>query len=154
MKFRLLEPMPVMIALAGFMALALGIGSPASARTLVTEEEAEAAAVAASAMDAALQEEAGESGFLQTPTDTFDWSAFEEPPLWFPTLSQDDLMLTSPVERVELQSLADPEPAATATLIPNEHAVIPLPPAAWSGLLGLASLAAIHGRKSIIRFFS
>ena len=149
MKFRGVESRRVMIALAAFVALALGLVNPASAKTPVTEEQAEAAAVAA---DAALYEEAGETAFSQT-TDTFDWSFVNEPPVWFPTLTQDDLTLTSPMQRVDLPGVVGAEPAST-TVVANEHAVIPLPPAAWTGLAGLASLAAIHARKSIIRFFS
>ena len=152
MKFRLLERARMFLAAAAFVALALGVGIPAWAAAPVTEEQADAPGMAA---DDFLQGNAGR--FVAQTTATFDWSAPGDRAAWFPTLDQDDLtLLPSPVQRVDLSAVgvAASEPVQPSTLITNEHAVIPLPPAAWTGLVGLASLAAIHGRKAIVRFFS
>src|SRR5688572_23616289 len=107
MKFHLLEPARLIVAVAAFVALALGVGNPASAKALLTEEQAEAADVAAAA--AAVGENVNDRPDAQAPDNDavndavngsagslvpqtaggFDWSADAEPPAWFPTLDQD-----------------------------------------------------------------
>lgn len=63
-------------------------------------------------------------------------------PLHFPDLTQSGTPLTSPFAR----PVALPEiPTA------QEQALIPLPPAAWSGLIGLALVGLIGSRK-LVRF--
>src|SRR5688572_7526604 len=122
MKFHLLEPARLIVAVAAFVALALGVGNPASAKAPVTEEQAEAADVAGNAADVVegirddrpdaqatdIFDDAvnGSAGNLVPQTaGGFDWSAAAEPPAWFPTLDQDALTLTpSPVQRVDLSA--------------------------------------------------
>ena len=79
-------------------------------------------------------------------------------PEWFPALTQPAdprlALAPSPIQAVAL------DPSATLALTPTgglarvEHTAIPLPPAAWSGLLGLGSLATYSWRKAIARFFT
>lgn len=49
-------------------------------------------------------------------------------------------------------------PASTARAIDalnnKEATIIPLPPAAWTGLAGLVSLGLIRGRRKLLRFLS
>jgi hypothetical protein len=43
---------------------------------------------------------------------------------------------------------------AAGTLLPRERPLIPLPAAAWTGLIGLGCLAVVVGRKALLRFVS
>jgi hypothetical protein len=158
MKSPRLEPARVTgmpAAAVVFVALALVLGKPARAEAAVTEEQAEAATVAATAVDAAAAEEWTDVPLDARIVERVVWSEPEAPPSWFPALQeQPDLTLTpSPVQPVNL-SAAGTTAMRETHAVTNEHAVIPLPPAAWTGLAGLASLAVIHGRKAIVRFFT
>lgn len=167
MTFPHLRP-PRDMAAAAFVALALGLGSPAFAEAPVTGKQAAAIAAdsahsdhtavddSATAVDPTLNS-ATDGIDLQT-IETVIWSesaaADEQPLAWYPPLAEEegaiDLTLSgSPVQ----VTTVSPVSGATG-VITNEHAVIPLPPAAWTGLAGLASLATIRGRKAIVRFFT
>jgi len=142
-------------------AVALGVGRPALGDPLVTEEQAEAAAVAAREADAEGQMSVNEPVVASVETVVWRESADEKFD-WFPSLEENVLtLLRSPVETSNLPigGLADDDDNAissqwpTGNIIANEQTVIPLPPAAWTGLAGLMSLATIRGRKAIVRFF-
>jgi hypothetical protein len=164
MKYPLLEPATTLAAGAVvFGALALGVGKPAWGATPVTEEQAHAAALAARALD----DSASENSDIDNRTiDTALWSDSNESPAWYPGSSggggggADDTTATrlttlsaSPMQTSHLATGATLA-AQEASVIPNEHAVIPLPAAAWTGLAGLTSLATIRARKAIGRFFT
>lgn len=165
MKSPLLEPPRVVIA-AAFVALALGLGNAAAADAPVTEKQAEAAALHAATEDAAPISDAPDDtpvngateGFDLVTTETIIWSAPGERPAalaWYPPFAEgaaaDTLDLTLSASPMQSTAIS---PAAVQGAITNEHTVIPLPPAAWTGLAGLASLATIGGRKAIVRFFT
>ena len=154
-------------AVVVFVALALSVGKPARGEVSVSEEQAEASAVATEAIDAVRYDEASANwNAVDAKVATIDWSEPGESLVWFPTTAALDNHNTASADadnRANLLSLA-PSPMRTpgltsqfvappAEIIPNEHAVIPLPPAAWTGLAGLASLATIGGRKALVRFF-
>ena len=118
-----------------FTALALGVGNVALAGSTVTPSDA-------SSDVTIVQTVASE------PIDS---------PNWFPALPEEETRLAlapSPMQSVAL------DPSATLALTPTgglagvEHTAIPLPPAAWSGLLGLGSLATYSWRKAITKFFT
>ncbi|MEA2734935.1 MAG: hypothetical protein QOE14_1386 [Humisphaera sp.] len=131
---------------AAFVALALSVGSPARADASLTEDQAKViAAVAAASEDETRihgdDVQVAESVIVPEPDET---------PAWFPEFDADALTLTPP----PIQTTSFQTDDAAHLVITNEHAVIPLPPAAWTGLAGLASLATIGGRKAILRFFT
>jgi hypothetical protein len=73
--------------------------------------------------------------------------ASADEPEWFPALAAEpDLTLAQPpVKLTTIQS----------DLTGHGHnTLIPLPPAAWTGLAGLGTLAAIGWRKAALRFLS
>ena len=165
MKYPLLEPATTLAAGAVvFGTLALGVGKPAWGATPVTEEQATAAAVAARALD----DSASENSDMEKRTvEPFAWSAASESSAaWYPGAGVDDTGATDTGATDNLTSLsASPMQthlatsgamlgAQEASVIPNEHAVIPLPAGAWTGLAGLTSLATIRARKAIVRFFT
>ena len=162
MKYPLLEPATTLAAGAVvFGALALGVGNPAWGATPVTEEQAHAAALAAGALDDSASEN---SDIDQRTIDTALWSDTDESSAWYPGDGggggADDATTTS-LTTLSASPMQTPHLAAGARLaaqegsvIPNEHAVIPLPAAAWTGLAGLTSLATIRARKAIARFFT
>jgi hypothetical protein len=68
--------------------------------------------------------------------------------VWFP--QSDD-----PSTAVWTAPARGPQAAAPpATLLPRERPLIPLPAAAWTGLMGLGCLALFIGRKALLRFVS
>ena len=163
MKYPLLEPATTLVAgVVMFVALALGAGRPAWGATAVTEEQADAAAVAARALD----DSASENTEVDKRTlEPITWSGASESAAWYPGANgADDADSANAATRLTTLS---PSPMQTANLatgamlatqqasvIPNEHAVIPLPAGAWTGLAGLTSLATIRARKAILRFFT
>jgi len=159
MRNPLLEPARGVVPVAVmFVALALGVGKPGSASASVIEEQAtEAAAVAAARIaddEASVQQDDGVIRNVETIT----WSEPDDSPTWFPVLEQPELALVltpSPMQTPNLPAANSATAlAAQQSTIANEHTVIPLPPAAWTGLAGLASLGTIRARKAIIRFFT
>jgi hypothetical protein len=165
MRFPLLEP-PRVVRAAAFVALALGLGNAAWGDAIVTEKQAEAAALAAAAPqpahEATVNNRAADAGDdvidLQTfeVTETVIWAAPQEQMHWFPKL-EEDAAPTAASNLLKLSpspvQLTDTSLTGATGALTNEHAVIPLPPAAWTGLAGLASLATFGGRKAILRFF-
>jgi hypothetical protein len=150
----LLDPArPIVAAVVVFAALALGVGKPAWGDASVTEEQADAVAIAA--RDAAEDQsvEGATADLDARVVQTTLWSASGETSNWFPTPDETQLALSpSPMQTTHLATGATLA-AQEATVIPNEHAVIPLPPAAWTGFAGLVSLGTIRARKAIVRFF-
>jgi hypothetical protein len=148
------EPARLIVAATVFVALVLGTSKAARADAPMTQEQAEAAAVAADAADAAQAEDDADDVIDQQTVERVIWSEPDEPPAWFPELNDSAIDLTlSPSPMQTAGYSADAMAAQAAAVIPNEHTVIPLPAAAWTGLAGLASLATIRGRKALIRFF-
>jgi type II secretory pathway pseudopilin PulG len=159
----------VPIAVAVLAALALGSGKPARGEVSVFHEQAEATAVATQALDAARSEARatwhatirGDAAMINS----VDWMEPSQP-AWFPVTADDESANSGAADEATRAGLLalTPSPMRTAGLtnqavapqpeiISYEYAVIPLPPAAWTGLAGLASLATIGGRKALIRFF-
>jgi hypothetical protein len=64
--------------------------------------------------------------------------------VWFPQNSDDALVHPLPVRTAQ----------APGSLLPRERPLIPLPAAAWTGLMGLSGVAAFVGRKALLRFVS
>ena len=160
MKYPLLEPATTLVAGAVmFVALALGAGRPAWGATAVTEEQADAAAAAARALEDSASEN---SDIAKRTVETIVWSGAAESAAWYPGTEDADTgsaatsltsLTPSPMQTPNLASGAMLA-AQQASVIPNEHAVIPLPAGAWTGLAGLTSLATIRARKAICRFFT
>ena len=167
MIYPFLEPRRRIILVAViFATLALGFGAPARGEVSVFDEQAEASAVAAQALEVAWSEDSSTSNAARadaTIIDSVDWLDASTPTAWFPVTPDEANADAAAHARAGLLELV-PSPMRTPGLtnqtvaplteiIPNEHAVIPLPPAAWTGLAGLASLATFGGRKALIRFF-
>jgi len=159
MKYPMLEPATTLVAGAVvFGTLALGVGKPAWGVTSVTEEQATAAAVAARALDDASENSDVHPQMVETAL----WSDPDESSAWYPGADDPDgadthgnltTLASSPMQTPHLATSATLA-AQQTSVIPNEHAVIPLPAGAWTGLAGLASLATIRARKAIARFFT
>ena len=138
---------PYLLGSVAAAALALGVGSPARANSVLTEDKALAPAVA----DADRVGSAWNDSEMQV-VQTVVVSEPSEPGDWFPTLSEADLTLTpSPVRPVTFQ--ANDAAALDAATTGDHQAVIPLPSALWTGMAGLSALATIGWRKAIARFF-
>ena len=167
MSYPLLEPRRRISSVAlVFAALALGFGAPVRGAVSVFDEQAEASAVAAQALEVAWSEYGSTSNAARadaTIIDSIDWLDPNTPTAWFPVTPEEANADAADNAHAGLLELA-PSPMRTPGLtnqtvaplpeiIPNEHAVIPLPAAAWTGLAGLASLATFGGRKALIRFF-
>jgi hypothetical protein len=141
------------------LALALAAGKLAWAKAPVTEEQTEAAVVAARATEEEVSAKDDDADLIVDAryVERVIWSEPEDAPEWFPPLDEgveNVLTLTpSPMQTPGLSALKVASNNAPQELIANEHTVIPLPPAAWTGLAGLASLFTIRGRKAIVRFF-
>jgi hypothetical protein len=161
MKYPLREPATTLVAGAVvFGALALGVGKAAWGATSVTEEPATAAAVAARALDDSASENSDIPQRDQHIVETGLWSDPTESSAWYPGADDTEVadanlttLASSPMQTPHLATgatLAAQQPS----VIPNEHAVIPLPAGAWTGLAGLTSLATIRARKAILRFFT
>jgi hypothetical protein len=167
MSYPLLEPRRRISSVAlVFAALALGFGAPARGEVSVFDEQAEASAVAAQALEVAWFEHSSTWNAARadaTIIDSIDWLDPNTPTAWYPVTTDEANADAADHPHAGLLKFA-PSPMRTpgltkqtvappAEIIPSEHAVIPLPPAAWTGLAGLASLATIGGRKALIRFF-
>jgi hypothetical protein len=81
-------------------------------------------------------------------------TADASPAAWFPTsLSEDDVTIRPPARLIALGG-----PAASALNVSGaaasirEHTVIPLPPAALTGMAGLGTLAVVGWRRALARF--
>jgi hypothetical protein len=77
----------------------------------------------------------------------------DQAPEWFPTAREDQaltLLAPSPMQSVTM------DPSATLAVAPAlvEHTVIPIPPAAWTGMLSLGAMSLVSCRKAIARFFT
>jgi hypothetical protein len=68
----------------------------------------------------------------------------DESPAWFPESADLDLTIRPPVQLAQVA--AEPTDG-----LPREQALIPLPPAAWTGLAGLAVLAVPGCRRILER---
>ena len=141
------------VAVVALAALALGLGTASAAEVSVTRQQADDAARAAAAAEEP----------LVRIVETVVWSeppvadALAESPAWFPTLDEDALALPAAPAAVTsfgVDAFDGGDVDAGLNPIAREHTVIPLPPAAMTGLVGLASLATIRGRKAIAKFFT
>jgi len=163
----MLEPRRLVVAAAvAFAALALAAADPARGEVSVSDEQADASAVVAETLDAVrfatpdLGTKAGDATTLVTA----DWLD-NESMAWFPAIEEEGVardadddspaahLLTLAPSPMRTPGLTKQMVAQQPEIIPHEHAVIPLPSAAWTGLAGLASLATIGGRKALLRFF-
>jgi hypothetical protein len=63
----------------------------------------------------------------------------------FPDLHETSLALNPPPVRSETPSMG---------VMPKEQALVPLPPAAWTGMTGLAAVTLVRSRKAVLRFLS
>ena len=146
MKYSPLHPVGRhLLAAAVTLGAACGLGNPAQAGAGAIDQRALVEIADPQRQGAAWEDEPVqviETVVISVPSD---------PPNWFPALRADQVTLTpSPARPVSLQA-AEPGDGGEPTL--SEHAVIPLPPAAWTGLAGLSALATVGWRKSIARFF-
>jgi hypothetical protein len=120
-------------------AVALGVGNVALAGSTVTQHEARPSD--------ALGEITVVETVVSEPADAVEW---------FPTATEDPrlALVPSPVASVSLDPSATLALTPTGGVVAKEYTVIPLPPAAWSGLVGLGSLATYSWRRTIKKFFS
>ena len=165
MRNPMLEPRRIVVAAAvAFAALALATAAePARGAMSVIDEQADASAVVAQTLDeirfAAQPNRGHNDAMIFETTSSLDNRRAE----WFPAIDGEEVDRDADESPTAAALLAlAPSPMSTPgvqavaqqpDVIPNEHAVIPLPPAAWTGLAGLLSLATIGGRKALQRFF-
>ena len=74
------------------------------------------------------------------------------PTAWFPTtLNEDDVTVRPPAQLIAV-SIAGSLQGGPASTSLREPTVIPLPPAALTGMAGLGTLALVGWRRALLRF--
>ena len=105
-----------------------------------------ATAMSSPAMALATSAKSDSTAKLDSAAPHFTFAAqIETEDVWFPR------QVSESAGQSPFPLRAPPEPGS---LLPRERALIPLPAAAWTGLMGLGGVAILVGRKGILSFVS